>query len=142
MVLARRLDWGSYLGNLHFCSPYATTRSGCLAQLEDYENTTDFMQITHGIILSEEEIKRRYVIRHLLIRPGLDPNRYRKVFGADVLEEFPVLRKWAEQEYTDLEENGYITLTEKGLGLSDYLGPQLISPAVNQAMHEWEVIHG
>ena len=31
-----------------------------------------------------------------------------------------------------------LTLTETGLGLSDYLGPQLISPAIWAAMKEWE----
>lgn len=132
----------SYLGKLHFCSPYAITRSDCLARLKDYENTADFMEITHGIILSEEEIKRRYVIRHLLIRPGLELERYQELFGEDVLDAFSLLRAWIEQGYAVLEENGFLSLTEAGLGVSDYLGPQLISPAVDQAMHEWEVIHG
>ncbi len=132
----------SYLGKLHFCSPYAITRSDCLARLKDYENTADFMEITHGIILSEEEVKRRYVIRHLLIRPGLELKRYRELFDEDVFEAFSLLRAWIEQGYAVLEENGFLSLTEAGLGVSDYLGPQLISPAVDQAMHEWEVIHG
>jgi oxygen-independent coproporphyrinogen-3 oxidase len=132
----------SYLGKLHFCSPYAITRSDCLARLKDYENTADFMEITHGIILSEEEVKRRYVIRHLLIRPGLELERYQELFGEDVLDAFSLLRAWIEQGYAVLEENGFLSLTKAGLGVSDYLGPQLISPAVDQAMHEWEVIHG
>ena len=131
----------SYLGRLHFCSPYAITRNDCLARLRDYEHTTDFMEITHGMILSQEEIKRRYVIRHLLIRPGLDRRRYQEVFGEDVLEAFSILRAWIEQGYVTLESDGFLTLTETGLGISDYLGPQLISPAVARAMHEWEVIH-
>ena len=132
----------SYLGNLHFVRPYAINRSDCLARLKDYENTADFMEITHGIILSEEEIKRRYVIRHLLIRPGLELERYQELFGEDVLDAFSLLRAWIEQGYAVVEENGFLSLTEAGLGVSDYLGPQLISPAVDQAMHEWEVIHG
>ena len=132
----------SYLGKLHFCSPYAITRSDCLARLKDYENTADFMEITHGIILSEEEVKRRYVIRHLLIRPGLELERYQELFDEDVFEAFSLLRAWIEQGYAVLEENGFLSLTEAGLGVSDYLGPQLISPAVDQAMQEWEVIHG
>lgn len=87
----------SYLGKLHFCSPYAITRSDCLARLKDYENTADFMEITHGIILSEEEVKRRYVIRHLLIRPGLELKRYQELFDEDVFEAFSLLRAWIEQ---------------------------------------------
>lgn len=141
----------SYLGNLHFCSPYAITRSACIDRLKDYVCTKDFMEITHGILLSEEEQKRRYLIRHLLIRPGLDRKRYQKLFGKDVLEEFPVLREWMEQGFVvlqgaekqeNLEEQMYFTLTDAGLGLSDYLGPKLISTEVNRAMCEWEAIHG
>ncbi len=140
----------SYLGNLHFCSPYAITRSACIARLRDYVGTKDFMEITHGILLSEEEQKRRYLIRHLLIRPGLDKNRYQKLYGKDVLEEFPVLREWMEQGFVELQrakkqgdfgEQMYFTLTDAGLGLSDYLGPKLISAEVNRAMCEWEAIH-
>jgi len=141
----------SYLGNLHFCSPYAITRSACIDRLRDYMCTKDFMEITHGILLSEEEQKRRYLIRHLLIRPGLDKNRYQKLFGKDVLEEFPVLFEWMEQGFVELQraekqgdfgEQMYVTLTDVGLGLSDYLGPKLISTEVNRAMCEWEAIHG
>ncbi|MDE5697303.1 MAG: radical SAM protein, partial [Lachnospiraceae bacterium] len=135
----------SYLGKLHFCSPYAITRNECLARLNDYENTKDFMKITHGIILSEEEQKRRYVIRHLLIRPGIDLGRYRELFGRDVMEDFPLLREWMEQGLAVVcgtRLRRYVTLTESGLGLSDYLGPQLISPEVAKSMQEWEVLHG
>lgn len=133
----------SYLGKLHFCSPYAITRSECIARIEDYENTKDFMEITHGMLLSSEEQKRRYVIRHLLIRPGIDLGRYRELFGSDALEDFPVLNEWMEQGFAVLREYAkFLTLTESGLGLSDKLGPQLISTEVRRAMQEWEVIHG
>lgn len=131
----------SYLGELHFCSPYAITRSACIEHLKEYETTMDFMEIKHGILLSEEEQKRRYIIRHLFIRPGLEQNRYRELFGKDALEEFPVLREWMEQGFivqqSDLDAKIYFALTDAGLELSDYLGPQLISPKINQAMCEW-----
>ena len=48
------------------------------------------MEITHGIILSEEEVKRRYVIRHLLIRPGLELKRYQELFDEDVFDNAPI----------------------------------------------------
>ena len=69
----------SYLGRLHFCTPYAITRAGCLAQLEEYEAARDFTEISHGLLLSTEELKRRYVIRHLLIRPGLSLGDIRSI---------------------------------------------------------------
>lgn len=89
----------SYVGNLHFCTPYAITRQDCLRELYAYENTQDFTAVTHGIVLSREEQKRRYVIRHLLIRPGLDIGRYRERFGTEILKEFPLLSEWIEEGY-------------------------------------------
>ncbi len=129
----------SYAGNLHFCSPYAITRKDCLLRLDEYENTDDFTRITHGIVLSEEEIRRRYVIRHLLICPGLERVRYRQRFHSDVTDDFPVLKDWMECGF--VQETEFLFLTKEGLGLSDYLGPQLISPRVGAAMREWEEGH-
>lgn len=130
----------SYLGRLHFCSPYAITREKCLAGLGEYERTEDFSVIKHGILLSEEEVKRRYVIRHLLIYPGLGLRQYREAFGSCAMEDFPVLCDWTDKGY--VRQGEYLSLTEEGLSLSDYLGPQLISPAIRRAMAEWEEHNG
>ncbi len=129
----------SYVGNLHFCSPYAITRKDCLMRLDEYEKTEDFTRITHGIVLSQEEIKRRYVIRHLLIYPGMDRMRYRERFESEVTDDFPVLKDWMECGF--VKETDFLFLTEEGLGFSDYLGPQLISPQIRTAMREWEEWH-
>lgn len=161
----------SYLGNLHFSSPYAVEKHACLAYLEEYEQTKDYTDITYGILLSQEEQKRRYVIRHLLIRPGLLLGRYQQHFGSAAMDDFPILADWAEKgyvkeyvntkEYLDIggylsingsgsgetqphkyKKDRFLMLTEKGMALSDYLGPQLISPKVYRAMEEWEEIYG
>ncbi|MDE7353331.1 MAG: STM4012 family radical SAM protein [Acetatifactor sp.] len=127
----------SYLGNLHFCTPYAVTGSGCRARLEEYECTEDFSRITNGILLSEEEQKRRYVIRHLLIRPGLLIPRYRECFGTLPQEDFPILEEWVKKGFARAGGDGFLELTDTGLGLSDFLGPKLISPEIRKAMDEW-----
>ncbi len=135
----------SYVGNLHFCTPYAITRHDCIRELENFEAVRDFTVISHGIFLSKEEEKRRYVIRHLLIRPGLPIKRYRNCFGTEVLQDFPLISCWQEQGFVTMEnetEEEYLTLTQKGLGLSDYLGPQLISTEIGERMTQWEMIHG
>lgn len=135
----------SYLGNLHFCSPYAITKEQCLGRLREYENTQDFSKITHGILLSEDELKRRYVIRHLLIRPGLLLRRYQEHFGSAAAEDFPVLSDWADKKYAEektFRGDTYFTLTETGMGLSDYLGPMLTSSQICRNMEEWEMRHG
>lgn len=130
----------SYLGRLHFCSPYAITKKECLLRLDEYEQTEDYTKITHGILLSEEELKRRYVIRHLLIRPGLDLSRYYNTFGSQVMEDFPLLCDWEKDGY--LWRGEYLSLTDMGMELSDYLGPHLISPEIVTAMAEWEELYG
>ena len=131
----------SYLGNLHFCPPYAVTAGESSRQLRLFIDTEDFSRITHGILLSEDEMKRRYAIRHLLIRPGLDIQRYQQTFHSEALEDFPLLQDWIRQGYAILSpanNTDYLTLTEEGLGLSDCLGPQLTSPQVRTKMKEWE----
>lgn len=137
----------SYLGGLHFCSPYAVEKAQCLARLAEYEKTEDYTKVTHGILLSEEERKRRYVIRHLLIMPGLSLEGYQQAFQSAAMEEFPILREWMDKGFARLEvqeggSSNYLTLTQEGLGLSDYLGPMLISAQVHGAMEAWEAEYG
>lgn len=130
----------SYLGNLHFCSPYAITREGCLTQLHAFLQTRDYTKITHGIFLNQEEEKRRMVIRHLLIYPGLSISGYEGRFGSRAREDFPVLKKWEDMGFVTLED-GYLALTKSGLALSDWLGPALMSEAVRDKMKEWEQMY-
>lgn len=136
----------SYLGRLHTCTPYRITRQGALEEIEAFLKREDFLSVHHGILLSDEEIRRRYVIKHLLIRPGIPKGVYRQKFGREVTEEFPLLKTWMElgwlEEKSGLQEEVFLGLTEEGLGLSDYMGPQLISEEVREKMSEWERING
>ena len=111
----------SYLGRLHACTPYRTTRSAALEEIERYQRTEDFSFVTNGILLSDDEIKRRYVIKHLLILPGISKQAYRKAFQTDLLEDFPIIKDWMDQDWLDEHNTGhdYIGLTPEGLGLSD-----------------------
>lgn len=131
----------SYLGNLHFCTPYAITKTDCIKELERFENTRDFTKITHGIFLSEEERKRRYVIRHLLIRPGIPENVYEQAFGTEILKDFPILETWTREGFL-YRDQGFLTLTGEGMKRSDSLGPKLISPEIRKRMEEWDECHG
>lgn len=132
----------SYVGDLHFCAPYAVTAGECARQLRAFEETKDFTEITHGIRLSPEEEKRRFAIRHVLIRPGVEEEGYWQRFGSRVLEDFPVIARWMEEGLAFRDEGGFIALTDRGMGLSDFLGPQLISDEVLRAMGHWEEEHG
>lgn len=127
----------SYLGNLHFCTPYYVRQKDCNMQLERYLETKDYRQITHGFFLDQEEEKRRYVIKNILFTSGLNKESYQEKFGEPVEKEFGLLHTWKEKGYLKEEENIY-KLTKEGLALSDYLGPQLISAKVKGWMEEWE----
>ena len=131
----------SYLGKLHFCTPYAVSAKACAAQLEAFLQTADFTQITNGIILTEEELKRRYIIRHLLIYPGVDCEQYQAHFGSSVMTDFLILEKWVTQGYI-AKAGQMLALTPQGLGLSDFLGPQLISSEIAELMEKWEEANG
>ncbi len=131
----------TYLGRLHTCTPYKITRCAALEELDSYIQTKDHMMAHHGILLSDDELKRRYVIKHLMIIPGISKKAYKKAFASDVLVDFPIINEWINTGWID-ESNDFICLTEMGLGLSDYIGPQLISEKIAEKMLEWERING
>lgn len=127
----------SYVGNLHFCTPYALGQEGCLKRLSAYMDTEDFLSVEHGYILSEEEQKRRYVIKHILFGNGLKKEEYQVHFGGEAEQDFPELQAWEKKGYVQYTDR-YIQLTEEGVARSDGLGPQLISSAVWQRMENWQ----
>ena len=132
----------SYLGRLHTCASYRTTRQGILQEIEEFREREDFCSVTNGILLSDEEIRRRYVIKHLLIYPGISKAAYRDHFGAELTEAFPILLEWIRQGWLEETSDSFLRLTEEGLSLSDYIGPQLISEDVRRKMLEWERSNG
>ncbi|WP_276949729.1 STM4012 family radical SAM protein [Acetatifactor muris] len=131
----------SYLGRLHTCTPYRTTRQDVLQEMEAYLEREDFCPVSHGILLSDEEVRRRYVIKHLLIHPGISKGAYADSFGTVVTEDFPILRTWTECGWV-IEDSTFLSLSEEGMGLSDYIGPQLISENIREKMLEWERVNG
>lgn len=116
----------SYLGNLHFCAPYAVKRKQCQSILTEYIDRKDYLEITHGYLLSDEQMKRRYVIRHILFGRGIDREEYQKRFDSIPERDFPQLEEWACSGYVSLG-NEYVSMTDEGFALSDFLGPKLIA---------------
>jgi len=128
-VLALGCGGRSYLGDLHFCWPFAVGESQCSKIINDYITTTDHSRISHGIILTLDEHKHRYVIKNILHTQGLSQSRYSETFGSSVLDDFRLfydLEKWG---YATLTEER-ITLTQLGLSFSDAIGPLFISPDI------------
>lgn len=127
----------SYLGNLHFSAPYAVEPGQCRSILQSYIEQEDYRKITHGFLLSREEEKRRYVIRHVLFGRGVCLADYNLHFGSQAERDFPLLLDWVQAGYA-VREEGFLSLTEKGFALSDFLGPQLISEEVRRLMERGE----
>lgn len=125
----------SYIGNLHFCSPFAVRQSSCLEILQKYIHEKDYRKLNHGYILSKEEQKRRYVIKNILFGRGIEQGEYEECFGRKLKQDFAVLGDWIQQGYAK-EHEGRIGLTEKGFSLSDFLGPMLISDEVREKMKQ------
>jgi len=123
----------SYLGNLHFCQPYAVSHGKCQKIIADYINTQDKTKLTHGYLLNQEELKRRFVIKNLLHVNGISVAAYSAAFKTELRNDFPILYEWVDNDYTEAVSDR-IQLTPLGLSLSDYIGPMLISEEVRQRM--------
>ena len=138
-VLALGCGGRSYLGNLHFCEPFAVGQQQCKHTVEGYIRQTDFYHATHGYILNNNEQKRRYAIRHLLFYTGIDKAAYQSFFGADVNVDFPFLDELICSGYVVNRDN-CLQLTPQGLALSDYIGPMFISNEVQQKMDKHRLL--
>lgn len=128
----------TYIDELHFCMPYGVRQSQCREILNQYIETEDYLAVHHGIVLSREEQKRRYVIKNILFECGLSKADYMKHFVSEPEQDFPVLSDWIRKEYAWVEGEK-IRMTEKGFSLSDHLGPMLISEEVRQKMIHSEI---
>jgi len=131
----------SYIGNLHFCTPYTVENAGCLKNLSAYIKQKDFLTIGHGFILTEDEIKRHYAVKNILFGNGIDREDYRKHFNSEAEEDFPVIKEWQSQGYASADKE-FISLTQEGTALSDYLGPAFISGDTREKMDSWKCQDG
>ena len=124
----------SYLGNLHYATPYAVRQQAIADEIDHYIRTTDFMTAANGFLLSTEEMQIRFIIKNLMYHRGVDLAEYDKRFG-----EKPDRNLF--REFTDrgwIEETGRIVrLTEEGMAYSDYIGQAFISPVVRKLMSEY-----
>lgn len=132
-VLAIGCGGRSYLGDLHFCQPYATQEVRCSQIIKEYIDTADYTRVSHGIILNTDEHKRRFAIKNLLHSHGLSRRAYREAFGSDPANDFSFLAELAAQGHTVMTDD-FIRLTPVGLSLSDAIGPLFISPEMRKRM--------
>lgn len=127
----------SYTRGLHYSSRYAVSRKAVMDITTAYIARDDeaLAQVTWGIVLDEDEQRRRWVIQSLLNDAGLDHAAYASRFGSSLPGDFPELR-----ELHDLglaaDIAGVTVLTDAGFEVADVLGPWLQSDAVGARIAE------
>lgn len=132
----------SYTRSVHYSSEWAVGRNGVLEILDHYSDLTqdEHGSATHGALLDDDDQRRRYVIKSVLRRDGLDLSAYESRFGVSAMVDFATT-------FSDLIECGAMEISENslrptGLGLewSDVIGPWLYSDEVKRRITEYEVL--
>lgn len=131
----------SYIGNLHFCTPYGVKQTTCQRILEDYIQCQDYSRIDYGFILSKEEVRRRYVIKNLLSCRGIFLQEYKDKFGTNIWKDYELLQDFLKKEYLIVDEKR-LHLSKEGVARSDEIGPALISKEVRKRMSQWKEPYG
>lgn len=124
----------SYTSRLHYGSRFAVSHAAVLEILQRWQQQTpeDFAHATWGIWLSDDERRRRFAIQSLLQRDGLDEAAFAAEFGLAPVEAIPELAALLEHGFA--ERAARLRLTDRGLELSDSVGPALYSPACRAAL--------
>lgn len=125
----------SYTSKAHYSTRYAVSRRGVLDILDHYaaSATEDFRFVHHGIAITPDEAMRRFVLKSILRRDGLDAGRFAQLFGLAPEAAFPALATLGTMGL--LESCGAtIRPTEAGLEHADAIPPLFYSDAVRARM--------
>lgn len=125
----------SYTRTTHYSHQYAVSADEVGRIVRSYVNSADFTLATHGMVLDSDEQRRRYIIKSLLRRAGVDRASYVARFGSDPVSDFPLLNTFRENGWLEVS-GGRLGLTDTGLELSDTVGPLLYSRRVQSLMED------
>jgi len=127
----------SYTSRVHYATRYAARKPEVAALIREYAGTSreGFSQAVHGIALTLDDRKRRFLVKSLLKSRGLVPDDYRRVFGAETGEDFPDLAILEELGMAR-REAGVVRLTPLGMSRSDQIGSWFIAPRIRRLMQE------
>lgn len=130
----------SYTRDVHYSTEWAVDRTAVESVLDAYlaRSPEAFAQADHGIHLSMDDRKRRFVIKSILKARGLDLVRYAQVFGSQARSDYPDLTELERLGMAQVFE-GRFRLTPRGLALSDGIGAWLIGAQVAARMNEYEL---
>lgn len=130
----------SYTERLHYSSEWAVSPKVVRQLIDAYIQRSDdaFRHADHGIELDEEDRRRRFVILSLLLKQGLDLPAYRRRFGSEAVDDLPQLAELALNRLARHDDERLV-LTDRGLELSDLLGPWLHSERVRLQMERYDL---
>ncbi|HHL18523.1 MAG TPA: coproporphyrinogen III oxidase family protein [Thiothrix sp.] len=129
----------SYTRAMHYSFDYAVKRQGVLDIIQQYNqlDTQALSQAHYGIVLNEEEQKRRYTLLSLLQCEGMSRHHYKQLFNTEVLDDLPQLQQLEECAIARID-NDTIRLNAQGIAYSDVIGTWLYSSAVRRKMTEYQ----
>lgn len=151
----------SYTRNVHYASHYGVTTAATRSIIADYVAAERYDTADYGFVLNEQERRRRFVLKALLHREGLQQLDYYERFGSWLLDDLPDLKQliWTglaewiptvvltnasvlatqtEPVQPISEQHTTLRLTPRGMALSDSIGDWLISPDVYALMEGYE----
>lgn len=129
----------SYTKRLHYSGAYAVQRQEIKSIIDGYIATSNeaFQQAVYGIVLSESERKRRFIIQSLLQREGLSLVDYREEFDSNPISDVPILHQLIDCGLAE-SAPGRIGLSAAGIELSDSISYALYSDEVKSLMTSYE----
>ena len=129
----------SYTKALHYSTEYAVSREAIRELIERYSQTPDaeFAVASHGIHLTAEEQRRRFVIKSLLHVAGISSPGYAETFGTELFDDFPLLQELTGRGLAR-RDGRRLHLTPAGLEQSDAIGPWLYSSQVTKLSEAYQ----
>jgi oxygen-independent coproporphyrinogen-3 oxidase len=128
----------SYTRRLHYATRFAVTQAGIQAILGEWQRQSDedFAWATHGIVLSDEEQLRRYLILSLLQAEGVEQTELQTQFPSFDPTALPELQSLSERDWIHVGSER-LQLTTTGLRNSDRVGPLLYSRRVLESLRKF-----
>jgi len=128
----------SYTDKLHYSSEYAVGQNGVKAILDNFcrKGDQDFARADYGTYLDDSERRRRFVIKSILRREGLDGVQYSSRFGTQALEDFPELGELVQLGLAQFSGDRLIS-TQSGIDRSDSIGPWMFSKSSRHRMEDF-----
>lgn len=131
----------SYTAAVHYSTEYAVARSAVHAIIDNYlqREPAHFAFAHYGVVLSQDERLRRFVLMSLLQVAGLDLHELRERFDVSAETSLPELLELQRQGLAS-QDGQFLKLTAAGLERSDQIGPRLFSERVRRRMEEYTCV--